>query len=140
MITIADRFNGINSMQRLLRKQKADILRDLRHQIMDLPENPDITILSMKPRCYVMPFSALNSRDWSPEYYNFDKQYRAICREIKKKTFEQVIPFLQYIIENGCMKKIELHYFYGIHRQRVRVNIHPKVIENLKTLVRESEE
>jgi hypothetical protein len=141
MIGIKDRFDGVNRMQRGLRTQKASIIRALRNAILGLPENQNITVLSKKPRCFVMNFSDLSSRDWSPEYYNFEKQYRAICREIRHKKFEDVIPFLKDILKNGAMKKTELHYWYvghdasPIHRQTVKVNIHPTVIQNIKNLL-----
>jgi lysine/ornithine N-monooxygenase len=135
MVTIADRFDGVTSMQRLLRKQQAEIVRDLRHQIMALPENPDITVISTKPVCFVMNWSALSNRDWTPEYYNFNKQYRAICREIRDKNFDDVIPFLRKVIADGAIKKIEMLYWWGTHKVRTRVNIHPQVIENIKVLL-----
>jgi len=134
-MSIALRFEGINNAERVLRTQKAKILRDLRKSILSLPENQKIKVLSNKPRCFVMNFSDLDSRDWTPEYYNFKKQYQAICREIRKKEFKQIIPFLKNIIKTGKMKKVEFHYWWGTHRVNVRVNIHPQVIENIKGLL-----
>jgi hypothetical protein len=89
-----------------------------------------------------MSSAHLSSRDWTPEYYDFNKQYRAICREIRHKAFEDVLPFLRKVVREGLLKKIELHYWWDFHpchspvrKVKVRVNIHPKVIENIKNLL-----
>lgn len=133
MIKVADRFEGVNLMQRELRKQKARILRDLRNLIFSLPENPHIKVISQRPRCFIMSSAHLSSRDWTPAYYNFDKQYRAICREIRKMPFEKVIPFLKETLKEGVLKKLEL-YFDGTSGKR-RVNIHPLVVENIQNIL-----
>jgi hypothetical protein len=126
---------NMDKEDRVLRNKKARLLKSLRDAIRNCPDNPHIKRISKN--CFVMSSRHLSSRDWTPEYYNFPKQYNAICRALRKRTLEQVVPFLKRIIREGVVKKVHIENWYGRNmRLTEKVNIHPLVAENIKKVLR----
>lgn len=116
-----------------LRRNKLRIIRSLRNLILSLPDNPNIQRLSK--RCFTMSFSHLSLRNWTPEHYDFKRQYRLICREVLARRIEKILPFLEKIIQNGFLTREEFIYAgHKGYKGTCRFTFHPEVIDHLKTI------
>ena len=116
-----------------LRRNKLRIIRSLRNLILSLPDNPNIQRLSKN--CFTMSSSFLSVRNWTPEYYDFKRQYRLICREVLVRRIEKILPFLEKIIQDGYLKREEFIYAgHKAYKGTSRFTFHPEVIDHLKTI------
>lgn len=129
----------IKSTVNELRCNKLRIIRSLRNLILSLPDNPNIQRLSK--RCFAMSFSHLSLRNWTPEYYDFKRQYRLICREVLVRRIEKILPFLEKIIQNGFLIREEFIYAgHKGYKGTSRFTFHPEVITYLKTIFKSPED
>lgn len=123
----------IKSTVNELRRNKLRIIRSLRNLILSLPDNLNIQRLSK--RCFTMSSLHLSSRNWTPEHYDFKRQYRLICREVLARRIEKILPFLEKIIQNGFLTREEFIYAgHKVYRGTSRFTFHPEVIAHLKTI------
>lgn len=95
--------------------------------IKPLPENPRITVLCDKPKCYVLNFSQLGD-NWTAEYHSFDTQYQHIIKLIENSHLDNILPKIKNIVETGVYLSPTTRGYYN------RVRFHPDVINNLKRL------
>jgi len=102
------------------------VLMKINKAILDLPENKDIKHLGNN--CFSIRSSNLLSQSWSPSFYKFKEQYKAIVAELEKKqTATKKIKTLKNIITSG---KIRIYSSGHIHY----IQLHQKVIEYLKKI------
>lgn len=104
-----------------------DLINCLKEQILKLPDNPDIKRLSDSgPSCFVVNFSKLHD-NWSPEYYDFKKQYEVLVDVLFKCEAEKVLFRLEQILRDSSVKLTE----NGVSRT---FRFHPTVIKNVTEL------
>lgn len=111
--SIVDRINQI----------KAE-LSQLADSIRNLPANPNVEQLGNN--CISIKSSELAKHDkWTPEFHDFEFQYNIIAELIEEYPIDGVLQKLDRIIKDG---KIIHHNVYH--------QFHPKVIENLKRIIK----
>jgi hypothetical protein len=113
------------------------VKRKINNKIRNLPDNKNIQRLSTQPNCYIMQFSEImkdKHNILSPEYYDFNYQYRAIVKQLKK-----IDPLTIY---NFIVKAIEDKFFFrynGVNKysqpNKEKILLHPEVIKYLKTII-----
>jgi hypothetical protein len=90
--------------------------------ILALPDNPDIVRIGAKRGAFTIRISNLD-RGWSPSMYDFKSQYEEIVNAMEAaKSPELLIALLENLMERGSIGKR---------------NFHPRVVENIKTLLQE---
>lgn len=98
-------------------------LSQLADSIKTLPPNPNVEKLGNN--CFSIKSSEIFKHDkWSPEFHDFEFQYNIIAELIEEYPIDRVLQKLDRIIKDG---KIIHHNVYH--------QFHPKVIENLKTII-----
>ena len=81
--------------------------------------------------------SDLTNQSWSPEYYDFKKQYRLIIDAIKRTKPQNVITKLKTIIEE---KAVYIYIgaggnnFVRHNAKKYKQPLHSDVVNHLKTL------
>lgn len=103
--------------------QGVKIKRAIKNKIRNLPDNPRIKRLSK--RCFVLNSSDLGN-NWTAEHHDFKATYRAINRELAKKSVESILAFLVELVEKG---KIYLP------AQKYTLRPHKDVLEHLQKLL-----
>jgi hypothetical protein len=73
---------------------------DLIGKISDLPDNPKIKRIGTEGKAFTMSSKDLGE-SWSPFYYDFKSQYKAIVKIINTSPIETVITKMESIVENG---------------------------------------
>ena len=68
-----------------------------------IKQNPDIAVLSKKPRCFILPFNKLSGESWSPEYYDFELQVDILIAAIKQLSIERISNYFEHIIKSGSL-------------------------------------
>jgi len=106
-------------------KQMAKLRRQIVNAILKLPDNSEIERLDKDGKCFQISSSTLGTgNNWSPRFYDFKAQYRLIAGVISDSPIED-IPFkLKTMVD----KKI-------VATGGATYKLHPKVAENLKTLM-----
>lgn len=66
-------------------------------------ENKTITYISKKPRIYVINFSDLQN-NWSPEYYDFEYQFKVIIYILKHTNADNLINKWETMKKDGIAK------------------------------------
>ena len=85
-------------------------------EIQQLPDNPDIERISESVKCFIIKSSNLSrNTNLTPFYYDFKVQYQRIIEEIKKRTFEKVIEFMNGIIQKGYFRDSSSKYICTFH-------------------------
>lgn len=115
----------IKALQNEIEKMRDKIeqcKKELKKKILSLPDNPKIKRLDN--RCFTIKFSDLGN-NWSPKYHDFKAQYEIICEQIDKLSFEQILKFLQTIVNTGK---------YRFWEQNYTMIFHPTVVQFLKEL------
>jgi len=74
------------------------LIGDLKTQILNLPDTPNIKRAGTNPHCFTMSFSHLGN-NWSAEYHDFKKQYEVLVDVLSKCTPDLVIERLEEIIK-----------------------------------------
>jgi thymidylate kinase len=95
------------------------IRQDIKQLILDLPDNPCLKRISKN--CFTISSKDLND-NFSAFFHDFKKQYEKIAEIIAKSELENILPHLNFIIENGRTQKDYTHF-------------HPDVRANLKKLL-----
>lgn len=103
-------------------EQLDQLVNNLVAAILALPDNPRITRVSNN--CFVLCSKDLGN-NWTPTHHDFKKQYQLIVDTIRRSHAIDAMDTLQRIINEGKIKD-------GTNK----VNLHPDVIEHLKTLLR----
>ena len=115
-------------LKQLLREHALDAARirtKLITALMCCPDNPKIQRIGSG--CFVLPSSDL-ADNWSPFFYDFKLQYRAIIRKIAGRELESIIKRLGKMIETG---KIELGAGFGRYKEALA----PEVVSTLREVV-----
>ena len=106
-------------------------------------QNKSITYISKKPRIYTIMYSNLKNT-WSPEFYDFEYQFKAILYVLKHteaynliKKWENIkIKGISRILETNAMyemnNKIKENYYEGSY---TIIKLHPDVIEFMDNLL-----
>lgn len=97
------------------------IKKEIFDVIRNLPDNPNIKRLGDK--AFVMSSKNLLN-NWTPQYYDFQWQYKRIIELIKSSGVDAIIPKLEEIIKTGEFRQ-----------GREAIKFHPDVIENLKKIL-----
>lgn len=103
-----------------------DLINGLKKQILELPDNPNIKRISDSPHCFTVNFSQLHD-NWSPEYYDFKKQYEVLVDVLFKSEPEKVLSRLEQILRDSSVKFTE----NGVSRV---FRFHPTVMKNVMEL------
>jgi hypothetical protein len=113
------------------------IKRKINNKIRNLPDNKNIVRLSTQPNCYTIKFSEImkdKQNILSPDYYDYNYQYRAIVKQLKK-----IDPLTIY---NFIVKAIEDKFFFryiGVNMHgfpcKEKILLHTEVIKYLKAII-----
>ena len=112
------------------------LVKEFRHQIEGLPDNPNIKRLS--PNGFIANFSDVSAsgtmeRDgkkvhvasnWSPEHHDFKTQYRHLSEMVQKNP-ERAI----HIVHEAVMRET---IRVGQGDSRFTINLHPQVVSHLR--------
>ena len=99
-------------------------LSQLADSIRTLPPNPNVEKLGHN--CFSIKSSEIFKYDkWSPEFHDFEHQYKFIAELVETLPIDQVIEKLNRI----CNKKSYYH-------KGNTIQFHPDVIQNLKSIVK----
>ena len=105
-------------------KQIEQLVEALNAQIQALPDNPRIRRLGHN--YFVMSSKDLGN-NWAPAHHDFKQQYKLIIEAIQRSRSIDAIATLQRIINE---KKVQ-----DGPSVKTYINLHPDVIEHLKTLL-----
>lgn len=96
----------------------------IKKKILGLSDNGSIQRLPGKPTCFIVNFTVLDKKNWSPEYNDFKHQHRLIATFFDRFEFNNAIDKIKEIIENGRLR-IDVNTVY----------FHPQVRKQLKDLL-----
>lgn len=115
--------NSITNLQ----KQALDIKEKINSLILSMPDNPDITRISERPRTFTVKFSTIvksGSLNMSPYFYDWKYQYERLVRKVNQTEITNLIDMIDMIIRKGA---------FIIDDEKVQ--LHPEVIKQLKSIL-----
>lgn len=110
-----------------IEKLRNNIITKVKNIISTFPENDEIknlTKLSGGGYMYTINFSQMIGNVWTPSYYVFEHQYKAVLNELEHANSNNIVSKLEKIISDGYIRILNQ-----------KIVLHPKVISNLKTLL-----
>jgi hypothetical protein len=105
--------------------QLAALLDELNGMIEGLPDNPKINRIN--DQCFTLRFKDLNTSNWSPEYYDFKRQYRKVIEALKSVATIHALEEFRKIVGQG--------WIHDLSMPMRRFKFHPDVLANLKSLL-----
>jgi hypothetical protein len=103
------------------RKAMHKLVKEFRHQIEGLPDNPNAKRLGGKG--FIVSSSDMKN-NWSPEHHDFKSQYKYLSEMVQKNP-ERAI----YIIHEAVMRET---IRVGQGDSRFTINLHPEVVSHLR--------
>lgn len=108
-------------------KNKIDIMKDkLKDKINSLPDNPKINRVSAN--CFILNYKDLDMNNWTPQYYDFKRQYKFISDMIDNSDIKVIIKNIDIIITKGKL------YYGKIPYNKEIIYFNPEVVNYLKTI------
>lgn len=101
-------------------------------QVLDIPQNEDIKIISDSPRCFIINVSKITGNPWTPSYYDFEHSTKLIYNRLMNVRTENIEAELQKIIKD---KRIIISASCNGISRSYTSPIHPKIIEHLETII-----
>ncbi len=116
-----------------LQKKMTRIVNFLKKEIVNLPENPNITNIKGLSNLYTLPFSKME-KSWHPKHYNFRYQYELIVSylELEEYSLLKQLEMLEKFITKGKIKVTVQVMGYPVRKEEV---LHPEVCRNIKNLL-----
>ena len=99
------------------------IMGELKNKVLSGPDNADIKRISSG--IFTMPFSKLSNRSWSPEFYDFQYQYKLIVEKLELVPSLDIPSVIQRMIDDRSVT-------FGTPKRTYK--LHDKVIDHLETL------
>ena len=102
------------------RNKVLSLIENICNSITKLPTNDKVKRISSKIQ--IINFKDLDSINWSPEYYNFEWQYKEVTKDIQNCNILKLENYIDNLIVNGTIIRYGKDY-----------KLNSTVIENIKT-------
>ena len=110
-----------------LEEKKLKLIEKLKNLILTLPENEEPSFLGKN--IFTIKFSQLSNRSWSPKFYHFRHQYKAISNRLSNTPVSK----LEFEINKiSRTKKVYTHNSW----KKEYLQLHDKVIEYLENKIK----
>ena len=105
------------------RNKVLSLIDNICNSIIELPTNDKVKRISSKIQ--IINFKDLDSRNWSPEYYNFEWQYKEVAKDIQNCNILKLESYISNLVTNGTIKRYNKDY-----------KLNPTVVENIKNCLK----
>jgi hypothetical protein len=123
--------SGLPGQLQQIKKAEADFRRNICAEVTRIPSSTDIRILSEEPLCFeINKLGLAGDVSWSPGYYHFGLQKKAICSVIANAANAiAVIRKLWRISGTGTLPELDfrIHPTMRAHISRIASKIDPEM-------------